>query len=87
MREWRMLWRHPVYQNPELLATAPNQVWLWDISSLREAHRWELYALYTVLDIFSHYVVGWMIAEVESSELAKQLITKTVRNRAYNLTN
>jgi len=81
VRERRVLRRHPVYQKPELLATGANQVWSWDISSLRGTHKWEHYALYTVLDIFSRYVVGWMIAEVESSELAKQLIAETVRKQ------
>ena len=59
------------------LATAPNQVWSWDITYLRGPHKWEHYPLYTVLDIYSRYVVGWMIAEVESSDLARQLIAAT----------
>ena len=69
--------RHPLYKKPELLATAPNQVWSWDITYLRGPHKWEHYPLYTVLDIYSRYVVGWMIAEVESSDLARQLIAAT----------
>jgi len=77
VRERRRLRRHPVYKKPELLATAPNQVWSWDITYLRGEAKWVHYPLYTVLDIFSRYVVGWMIAEVESSELAKQLIAET----------
>lgn len=77
VRERRRLRRHPVYKKPELLATAPNQVWCWDITCLRGEAKWIHYPLYTVLDIFSRYVVGWMIAEVESSELAKQLIAET----------
>lgn len=77
VRERRLLRRHPVYQKPELLATEPNEVWSWDITYLRGANKWEHYPLYTVLDIYSRYVVGWMIAEAESSELAKQLIAET----------
>lgn len=77
VRERRLLRRHSVYKKPELLATAPNQVWSWDITYLRGETTWIHYPLYTVLDIFSRYVVGWMIAEVESSELAKQLIAAT----------
>lgn len=77
VRERRHLRRHPVYKKPELLATAPNQVWSWDITYLRGPHKWEHYPLYTVLDIYSRYVVGWMIAEVESSDLARQLIAAT----------
>jgi putative transposase len=79
VRERRRLRRHPIYQKPELLATAPNQVWSWDITYLRGPHKWEHYPLYTVLDIYSRYVVGWMIAEVESSDLAKQLIAATAK--------
>lgn len=81
VRERRLLRRHPVYQKPELLATQPNQVWSWDITSLRGATKWEHYPLYTVLDIYSRYVVGWMIAEVESSELAKQLLAETAQKQ------
>lgn len=75
--ERRRIRRHPLYKKPELLATAPNQVWSWDITYLRGPHKWEHYPLYTVLDIYSRYVVGWMIAEIESSDLARQLIAAT----------
>lgn len=81
VRERRKLRRHPVYSRPELLATAPNQVWSWDITYLRGANKWEHYPLYTVLDIFSRYVVGWMIAEEESSELARQLMAETAHKQ------
>jgi putative transposase len=81
VRERRLIRRHPVYKKPELLAGQPNEVWSWDITTLRGANKWEHYPLYTVLDIFSRYVVGWMIAEVESSELAKQLIAETARKQ------
>ncbi len=79
--ERRLIRRHPAYQKPELLAQAPNQVWSWDITWLRAARKLEKYPLYTVLDIFSRYVVGWMIAEEESSHLAKQLIAETARKQ------
>lgn len=81
VRERRLIRRHPVYQKPELLATGSNQVWSWDITYLRGEATWMHYPLYTVLDIFSRFVVGWMIAEVESSELAKQLIAETARKQ------
>jgi putative transposase len=74
VRERRNQRQHPPYHKPELLATAPNQVWSWDITKLRGPAKWSHFALYTVLDIFSRYVVGWMIAERESAELAQQLI-------------
>lgn len=77
VRERRAVRRHPVYQRPELLATAPNQVWSWDITYLRGPAKWTHYPLYTVLDVYSRYVVGWMIAEEESSELARQLMAVT----------
>ena len=74
VRERRRLRRHPVYQKPELLATAPNQVWSWDITALSGPSKWTSFPLYVVLDIYSRCVVGWMIAEVETSELAAQLV-------------
>jgi transposase InsO family protein len=57
---------------PELLATRPNAVWSWDISKLKGPVRWSVYHLYVILDIFSRYVVGWMVALREASELAEQ---------------
>ena len=82
VRERRLIRRHPTYKKPELLAERPNEVWSWDITHLRGAVKWSGYKLYTVLDIFSRYVVGWMIAEVESSDLAKQLIAETARKQS-----
>jgi len=69
--------RHPKYKAPELLATAPNQVWSWDITKLLGPVKWTYFYLYVILDIFSRYVVGWMIAPNESSALAKRLIVET----------
>ena len=65
---------HPPYQKPELLATAPNQLWSWDITKLKGAAKWTYFYLYVILDVFSRYVVGWMVAPRESAELAKRLI-------------
>jgi len=79
--ERRLIRRHPAYKKPELLAEGRNEVWSWDITWLRGAQKLEKYPLYTVLDIFSRYVVGWMIAEEESSDLAKQLIAETARKQ------
>ena len=76
-RERRDQLTHPAYQKPELLATAPNQVWSWDITKLRGPVKWTYYYLYVILDVFSRYVVGWMIAPRESAELAKTLIEET----------
>ena len=78
VKERRNQLRHPVYQKPELLATAPNQVWSWDITKLLGPVKWSYGYLYVILDIFSRYVVGWMIALRESAQLAEQLIAETV---------
>ncbi len=74
VRERRDQLRHPIYQKPELLATAPNQVWSWDITKLLGPAKWTYFYLYVILDIFSRYVVGWMLADHESARLAKRLI-------------
>lgn len=62
---------------PELIAIKPNEVWSWDITKLRSDRKWTYYYLYVILDIYSRYVVGWMIADCESKDLARQLIQKT----------
>jgi putative transposase len=77
VRERRNQLRHPAYQKPELLATAPNQVWSWDITKLRGPVKWTAYHLYVILDIFSRYVVGWMLALRETAGLAERLIAST----------
>jgi putative transposase len=77
VRERRDVARHPVHPRPELVARGPNQVWSWDITKLRGPATGVWYFLYVVLDIFSRYVVGWMVAASESGELAQQLIEET----------
>jgi putative transposase len=74
VRERRDQLRHPPYRKPELLATAPNQVWSWDITKLLGPAKWTYFYLYVLLDIYSRYVVGWMVAYRESAELARRLI-------------
>jgi putative transposase len=81
VRERRDQLRHPNYQKPQLLATAPHQVWSWDITKLLGPVKWSYFYLYVILDIFSRYVVGWMVAERESAELAKRLIGETCRKQ------
>jgi len=68
---------HPAYAKPELLATAPRQLWSWDITKLKGPAKWVCFHLYVILDVFSRYVVGWMLALRESAELAKELIAAT----------
>ncbi len=77
VRERRNQLRHPAYSKPELLATAPNQVWSWDITKLRGPAKGLYYSLYVVLDIFSRYVVGWLLAEREAQSLANRLLAET----------
>jgi putative transposase len=74
VRERRHQLQHPAYAKPELLATAPNQLWSWDITKLLGPTKWLYYYLYVLLDVYSRYVVGWLLAEHESAELAQQLI-------------
>lgn len=77
-RERRDQLRHPAYAKPQLLATGPNQVWSWDITKLLGPAKWTYFYLYVILDIYSRYVVGWMLAERESARLAERLIEETV---------
>jgi putative transposase len=76
-RERRDQLTHPEYQKPELLASAPNQLWSWDITKLRGPAKWTYFYLYVILDVFSRYIVGWMVAPRESADLAKKLIEET----------
>jgi putative transposase len=82
VRERRNQLRHPAYEKPELLATAPNQVWSWDITKLLGPAKWTYYYLYVIMDIFSRYVVGWMLAGRESAALAERLIEETCHKQA-----
>ena len=68
---------HPPYAKPELVATAPNEVWSWDITRLLGPRTWSYYYLYVLLDLFSRYAVGWMVADRENSALAQRLIEET----------
>lgn len=77
IRERRNQLTHPNYKKPELLATGPKQVWSWDITKLLGPEKWTYYYLYVILDIYSRYVVGWMIASKETAVLAQELIRKT----------
>jgi len=80
-RERRRQATHPATVKPELVAAAPNQVYSWDITKLRGPAKWTYYYLYVILDIFSRYVVGWMVASRESAALAEVLIRQTCTNQ------
>jgi putative transposase len=76
IRERRQRAAQSHFKKPELLALGPNEVWSWDITKLKGSRKWSYYYLYVILDIYSRYVVGWMVADRESAELAKRLISK-----------
>ena len=78
VRERRNQLRHPAYERPELLATGPRELWSWDITKLRGPAKWTWFYLYVILDVFSRYVPGWMVATRESAALAERLIADTV---------
>jgi putative transposase len=82
VRERRDLLRHPRYAVPELLATGPNQLWSWDITKLLGPAKWTYYYLYVILDVFSRYVVGWMVAHQELASLATRLLEATSAREA-----
>jgi putative transposase len=84
VRERRNQTRHPQYAKPELLAKAPNQVWSWDITKLLGPAKWTYYYLYVVLDIYSRYVVGWLLAHRECAELARRLVRETCERQAID---
>ncbi len=77
VRERRDQLRHPSYAAPELLATRPRELWSWDITKLLGPAKWTYYYLYVILDVFSRYVVGWMVAYRESAVLARRLIEES----------
>jgi putative transposase len=81
VRERRDQLTHPPYQKPELMATASNQLWSWDITKLLGPAKWTYFYLYVILDVFSRYVTGWMVAYRESAELAKLLIEESCKKQ------
>jgi transposase InsO family protein len=78
VRERRAQARRPALIKPELVAVGPNQVWSWDITKLAGPYKWTWFQLYTILDIYSRYVVGWLVAPRESAKLAEQLIAEAI---------
>ena len=81
VRERRAQARHPAYTKPELVATGPNQVWSWDITKLKGPIPYFYFSLYVILDLFSRYAVGWMVARHEHAHLAERLIAATCRKQ------
>jgi len=81
VKERRRQATHPAHKKPELIATRPNEVWSWDITKLHGPEKWTYFYLYVILDIFSRYVVGWMLARAERAELSKRLIADSVEKQ------
>lgn len=78
VRERRAQARRPAHIKPELVATKPNEVWSWDITKLAGPHKWTWFQLYVILDVYSRYAVGWLVAPRESSRLAEELIADAI---------
>ncbi len=81
VRDRRNQARHIHYEKPELLATRSNRLWSWDITKLKGPMKWNSFYLYVIIDVFSRYVVGWMVAHRENAELARKLISETIRKQ------
>lgn len=84
VRERRAQATHPARVKPELIAETPNQVWSWDITKLHGPAKWTYFYLYCIIDIYSRYVVGWMVAGRESAELAEKLFTDTIAKQGVD---
>jgi putative transposase len=78
VRERRRQATHPAHKKPELIAQGPNEIWSWDITKLHGPEKWTYYYLYVILDIYSRYAVGWMLARAERAELSKRLIAESI---------
>lgn len=84
VRERRQVAVHPAAVKPELLADRPNRVWSWDITKLLGPVKWTYYYLYVILDIYSRYVPGWMVATRESAALAERLLADSIRKQGVD---
>lgn len=74
VRERRAQRQHPAYVKPQLVATAPNQVWTWDITKLPGPTKGTYFSLYVILDLYSRYIVGWQVAGRESAAVYQELV-------------
>ncbi len=79
VHERRRQARHPATVKPELVATDPNRIWTWDITKLLGPEKWTYFHLYVIIDIYSRYIPGWLLAKRETAELAEHLIAETIR--------
>lgn len=81
VKERRNQRQHPPAVIPQLESTGPNQLWSWDITKLKGPAKWQHYYLYLILDVYSRFVVGWLLAEAESAALAETLISTTCQRQ------
>ena len=84
VRERRRQASHPAAKKPELLAVAPNAVWSWDITKLLGPQKWTYYYLYVIIDIYSRYVPGWLLARAERAHLAERLLADTIAKQGVD---
>jgi putative transposase len=84
VRERRRQATHPARVKPELIATKPNMCWSWDITKLHGPRKWTYFYLYVIIDIFSRYVVGWLLADRESAVLAEKPLADTVTKQGID---
>jgi putative transposase len=81
VRERRRQATHPATVKPELVATGPNEIWSWDITKLLGPAKWTYFHLYVIIDLYSRYVTGWLLAQRETAELAERLLAETIRKQ------
>jgi putative transposase len=74
VRERRRLARHPARVRPELVATAPGQVYSWDITKLAGPVKGKYFDAYVMIDIYSRYIVGAVVHAHESGPLAVEMM-------------
>lgn len=87
VKERRACRKHQKYEMPILKATQPNQVWAWDITKIKGPQAWQFYYLYTIVDLYSRKVVGWMVAEKENGEPARRLFSTVCKRERVDASN
>lgn len=81
VHERRAMATHPPRIKPELVTTAPNELWSWDVTKLAGPAKWQWFSLYLILDVFSRFIVGWEVASTESTAIAKELFREAAREQ------
>jgi putative transposase len=78
-RDRRNQLRHPTRPAPQVVARRPNQAWVWDITQLLSTVRYQCFYLYLVLDLFSRFIIVWLIADKQSGDYAQQLLAASFK--------